>query len=94
MPKKYYQVDIVDGGKVETLVFKRKREKEKWLADYLTAGDFASAFRKLYDDYLIRHLVISGKALDYTDFLKVYCKQSHIRLTANFKILLVREKSF
>ena len=92
--KKYYQVDIAEMGRVNTLIFKTKKAKNKWLKEYLTVGEFSMAFRKMYDEYLASQMVVSGKVLGFDEFLETFCKKTHLRISAkNFKTLLVREKS-
>ena len=56
-------------GKVNTLIFKTKKAKNKWLKEYLTVGEFSMAFRKMYDEYLASQMVVSGKVLDFDEFL-------------------------
>lgn len=92
--KKYYQVDIAEMGRVNTLVFKTKKAKDKWLKEYLTVGEFSMAFRKMYDEYLMAQMTGNAKFMDFDEFLKTFCKKTHLRISAkNFKTLLVREKS-
>ena len=92
--KKIYRVDIVNGGSVKTLIFKKKKEKDKWLKDFLTIGEFSGVALKAYENYYMNIMSRIGAYKPYTfdEYVKELTKKSHLRLTANFKILLVREQ--
>lgn len=89
--KKFYEINISHYGKVETYIFKKKKQKNIWLTQYLTDGKGSNWGRKQYEEYIKNE----KKPMKFKKYIFSLIKNIEILVIhSRDEIILIREKTF
>lgn len=93
--KKFYEINVAHRGKVETHIFKTKKEKNIWLVDYLTWGKGGAWGRRQYEKYVKENKKQNKKILSFEKYILSLAKNiERLIIHPQNEIIIIREKTF
>ena len=93
--KKFYEINVACVGKVDTYIFKTKKEKNQWLVKYFTVGNGSNWGHRRYEHYLEKEFKGRGRPKSFESYILSLVKTlERIHIRVRHEIIIIREKTF
>ena len=91
--KKFYEINVAHGGKVDTHIFYTKKGKNDWLVKYLTHGNGSHWGEKQYQAYVKQQQAENKKCKTFEKYIFSLIRDAdRLTIRNRHEIILIREK--